>query len=413
MSTPKSPQHQFSRWIPPWALVLVCLGVCYQALTVWYRPSVDLPSFFGAARLAFRDHHSPYDLPALRQIDFGGNAPYPFLYPPTALVFFAPLSLVSYEAARWLFFALNVGSSVFIAFTIARLLPHREHSWVHRLWPILASVFVFSEPVHSTFEHGQVNLILLALILAFWRAAVRRHLALAGLALASTLCVKIYFALFLLLLPLRREYRVLAWTIGWTFSLIALTAMCLPLEWWSEWRDKIVYGLGYSGVVGSIDWLRHHENHSLFGVLSRLESSTGTRLRDAFYILGSAALVFPLGGAWWGNRINGPIAAAEVALALVTICLISPLTWTHHLVWTLPALIVVGGELADRASSTARWCAFITTVVLVSFPIGIEKILGISAFWGLFALYYQASYMMASYNQGKHVQPADPTSKNV
>jgi alpha-1,2-mannosyltransferase len=86
-------------------------------------------------------------------------------------------------------------------------------------------------------------------------------------------------------------------------------------------------------------------NQSLLGVFVRLgDSSRVTTLIG----LGIAAVVALLGtliaAHWWrlGHQVFG------VALAGLTTCLVSPLSWTHHYVWILPFAVALFGPGLPR-----------------------------------------------------------------
>ena len=79
-------------------------------------------------------------------------------------------------------------------------------------------------------------------------------------------------------------------------------------------------------------------NQSLLGVFFRLGDSSRT---TTLIGLGIAAIVALLGtlvaAHWW--RLGQPVFA--VAIAGLTTCLASPLSWTHHYVWILPLAVAV------------------------------------------------------------------------
>jgi alpha-1,2-mannosyltransferase len=60
----------------------------------------------------------------------------------------------------------------------------------------------------------------------------------------------------------------------------------------------------------------------------------------------------------WFVRVRRATAAgdhaAAVALTGILACLISPVTWVHHLVWLVPALAVLAGAALDTPAGPDR-----------------------------------------------------------
>ncbi len=97
--------------------------------------------------------------------------------------------------------------------------------------------------------------------------------------------------------------------------------------------------------VGRLDYV---SNQSLQGVLARL-GETGRPLWATAVVLVLAV---------WAVRARHAIVVgdwtAAFALTGLTACLISPITWVHHLVWLLPsfAVLVRAGHPGSRAPCT-------------------------------------------------------------
>ena len=81
--------------------------------------------------------------------------------------------------------------------------------------------------IDNNLGHGQLNIMLLWLVLYAYEATSRSRHALAGLALAGAIAAKIVPAVFLLEILVRRRWRFLAWTIA---AFVAL--MVIPAAWW-------------------------------------------------------------------------------------------------------------------------------------------------------------------------------------
>jgi alpha-1,2-mannosyltransferase len=77
-----------------------------------------------------------------------------------------------------------------------------------------------------------------------------------------------------------------------------------------------------------------------------------------------------LGYGLWRAR-TAALAGDEVAALTLTAlvgCLVSPVTWTHHLLWFAPALVVIMDVVLDRQRPPRqrRWLATLAIVVYVT-----------------------------------------------
>src|SRR5262249_3499981 len=82
--------------------------------------------------------------------------------------------------------------------------------------------------------------------------------------------------------------------------------------------------------VGSLSYA---SNQSLRGTFARV---------DAPVWAWALAVVAVL--AVWAYKVRRADIRSGVALSGATACLVSPVTWVHHLVWLIPALAALAGE---------------------------------------------------------------------
>lgn len=112
-------------------------------------------------------------------------------------------------------------------------------------------------------------------------------------------------------------------------------------EFWTE-------ALWNTGRVGELAFV---SNQSLRGVVARLNPEHPSTLAWLALVLATLAL--------WAWRSRAAVAAGDEATGLAltgaVMCLVSPVTWVHHLVWLLPALILlVDNGMAAPAGSRRR-----------------------------------------------------------
>ncbi|MEV4627616.1 glycosyltransferase 87 family protein [Micromonospora sp. NPDC049523] len=282
-----------------------------------------------------------------------------FTYPPFAALIMLPMAWFPVGAAGWL----NVFASL-AALTVvltALLRPTVERlGW--SLWfvvGIAVPLAVAIEPVRETLGYGQVNLLLFGLIMADlvalrWRARrgirtgwtdrpLRRFFfsgAWAGVGIGLATSVKLTPALFILYFLLTRQWRAAMTAIGTTIGVTLATFAIAGRESMSYFTSVI----WQTERVGAADMT---PNQSLAGVLARLYDSIET---PGLLWLSFALVILAIGLSRAGNAHADGDELTAFTLVGLTANVISPVSWSHHLVWVVPAVIV----LADTALRRRR-----------------------------------------------------------
>jgi alpha-1,2-mannosyltransferase len=198
-------------------------------------------------------------------------------------------------------------------------------------WGLAAAVgglSVWLEPVLSTLNLGQVNAIVMLLVLADLAQPDRRRWKGVGVGLATG--IKLVPGLFIVYLLLTRRLRAAAVSAG-TFAATVLLGLALsPRDFADYWggafadphRVASAVGIGYLG------------NQSLHGLAARLTGGDGTALWLPL------ALVTLVAGTALGVLVQrrGRELPAVLVIAFTGL-LVSPVAWTHHWVWVVPLLI--------------------------------------------------------------------------
>ncbi|HKS99115.1 MAG TPA: glycosyltransferase 87 family protein [Rugosimonospora sp.] len=286
----------------------------------------DLHVYTGAVRL-LRDGGSLYD--------FVGHNDAPFTYPPFAGLLFVPLSLLDEAVLRVLWTALTIAAVCGLAVLTAR------HAALPRRLPVsagaglVAACLFASAPVSSNIRYGQVSVFLALLILVDLTRTGRLAGAWTGLAAA----VKLTPLLFLPFLYLAGRRRAALTGLGTVLGGTALAWAALPSDSRRYWLTEVwdVNRVGHITTGG---------NQSLNGALLRLAVPDGAR--TALVALGALAVaVLAFRRAVRAARTGEWFTAAVVVGAASVV--ISPVSWTHHLVWlVLAALLPLPGPAWHR-----------------------------------------------------------------
>ena len=277
---------------------------------------------------------------------------YGFTYPPFAAVCLVPLAVSTQQVAVTGMLAVNVVATAAIGYWLADPLA-RRFGWSRWFtFGVTGCLLAMFGPVHETIFYGQVNLILLALVLADLRplgfadrgAAGRGGGRACGVAIGLATAIKLTPALFICYLLIARRWRAAA-----TAAAVAAAATLLGvLVATQPSRHFWTVALWDTGRVGSTSYV---SNQSLMGVVARLDAPLPDRLVWA----AAAAVVLGV----WAYRARRAAAAgnhaAGFALTAVGACLVSPITWVHHLVWLLPALALVVQHGLEQPNVRRKW----------------------------------------------------------
>ncbi len=221
------------------------------------------------------------------------------------------------------------------------------------------------EPLRDTFSFGQVNLLLLALVLAdAWLLATGRG-RWAGIGIGLAAAVKLTPAMFIGMLLLGRRWRAAAVATAVTAAATALAACVAP--------GRVPFLLD-RGAVG-------HQPGGPPRLRLQPVAARGSWPGSATTDRATWAVVVLIVLGVWAFRTRRAVAAGEWATAFaltgLTACLVSPITWVHHLVWLLPAFAVLVRTGHPRLAG-ALYAVLCTSVVWLWFDdaSGIDGFLG-------------------------------------
>ncbi len=371
MSTWRSPGG--AGWVPKlvWRLFQL-IAATALALAAWrilghtpYRIDVDVYRMGGRAWL---DGRPLYADGAIFQTQ--GGLDLPFTYPPLAAVLFAPFALLSLNGAS---VAITLTTLMLLMISTVILLTRLdvwpttrvtgEPAWVRRWWlaaAIVAPAVIFLEPIRSNFAFGQVNVVLMTLVIA--DCVPRRTPWPRGLLLGIAIALKLTPAVFLLYFLLKRDTRALLVT---TASAVVATLAGFALAWrdsWEYWTETV-------RNTDRIGTATLNTNQNIAGALARLGLD-----EEARFVLWTAACIAVLGLTIWAGR--RALRAEQPVLALICVAMfglvVSPVSWSHHWVWALPTVVVTavlavrlrgGGRVALGAVSIAGLALMVWTPI--------------------------------------------------
>jgi alpha-1,2-mannosyltransferase len=269
----------------------------------------------------------------------GAGLDLPFTYPPLAAAVFAPFALLSLNAASATITAVTF---VLLVVTTTIVLTRLEvwDGWQRRCWlaaAVVAPAAVYLEPIRSNFEFGQINVVLMTLVIA--DCVPRKTPWPRGLLLGVAIALKLTPAVFLLYLLLRRDTRALLTSIASAVLATALGFLLATRDSWEYWTQTI----RDTDRIGTATYLT---NQNIAGTLARLGIAETPR-----FVIWLIACFAVLGLTWWAVRRvlrtndepGGPRAGDQAVLGLICVAMfglvVSPVSWSHHWVWALPAIL--------------------------------------------------------------------------
>ncbi|WP_116206364.1 glycosyltransferase 87 family protein [Amycolatopsis circi] len=294
-----------------------------------------------------------------------GWALLPFTYPPTAALLFAPLALVPVQVAWGFLTVVSLGAlalSVRIAIgALPRPAADGPRWWASpaRSTIVFFLVFLGLEPVWRTIFLGQINLILMAMVLldmlVIGARGSRWGGVLVGLAAAIKLTPIVFLGHLLITGRWKDALRGLATFVG----MQALLFLINPHDSWKYWTKT----LPDTGRIGPVHWAG---NQSLNALMNRA-TDLAPWASSAATVIG---LVLAVPALWLMFRFHrrGQALAALLVTAF-WILLISPISWTHHWVWVAPLVVLLVSRLPKTTPATAwkRWLGtFLVAFVFVS-----------------------------------------------
>ena len=308
------PRLPLDRSGPIACLLVVLASAC---LRVVYRPSmldVDADVYAMAGR-AIRDGRPIYE---------GSVHGLPFTYPPFAAVLFAPLSDLPPADMH-----AGVAFSSVLLFALCAVLVGRRLGF--RPWAVTA-LFVagmVTEPMVGTIVLGQVNCLVMALVVLDVLVLPRRW---RGVLIGVAAGIKIIPGVFAIYYLFRREWAAAARAGLAMVCTVVVGALFAPRESWTFWSGGFT-GLErfqMAAVIGS-------DNQSLVAVYLRLTRDLSPSPVITYGLCALAVGVGTLVAVRLQRR--GDTLGALVALAFGAL-LGSPVSWTHHWIWVMPALAV-------------------------------------------------------------------------
>lgn len=319
---PRSPSERIILVV----FILLGLFLVHKA----YVQSQDFRVFYTAARRLLAGEE-------IYRFTDGAN---PFKYWPGFAYLMVPVALLPVTLAQTVWAVLNVAALyASLGLVIGPLFSVRRYQIA------LGATVLTLQPLTDHFMDGQINLLLLAMILAGFTLIGRGGRQAAGgtTLIVVAAAVKLYPLLFLVMLPLKRAWRQVIVAGAVAGALLALPVLFGGLEsaihqyrmWWAILADS-----------GNHLDLSRIENQSLLGMYLRFVPDVALATTLHRVTAAVVLLVMALGMPRTPLRRIDQRFVLDFTMVACAMLLVSPLTWTHYYVFLLPFTILIVGELA-------------------------------------------------------------------
>lgn len=256
-----------------------------------------------------------------------------YKYSPEILVPFLPFALLKYDVSAVLFYLINTGIILLLLNEFKQTF-FKSYEWGKEVWFFLiVTVLFFGDQLERELFLGNVNALLLLLTLWSVRSIENKQHARAGLIYAVVLCFKIHFLILLPYFILKKEWKVLLYTIIGLLGMAITLFICVPNRF----------------VVLHTQWLKAVQAHNVQldrspNTIYHFIQTTLSSLHMAVVPTAAVLIGLALAGLGYLKFIWKNIGKGfQMNEGLVLISLIPILTHTdtEHFLWAMPVVLMV------------------------------------------------------------------------
>ena len=397
-------------------LTVVVVARCLWVLFTHLPYQIDLDVYRMSAQAWLNGRPLYHDSASFHT---ASGADLPFTYPPLSAIVFTPFTWLSYHAASVVMTVITLVLlvvSTMIVLAALEVWPTSAVStgpaWARRCWLAVAIAVVaiyYFEPIRTNLVLGQINVVLMTLVLA--DCLPRRTPWPRGLLLGLAIALKLTPAVFLLYFALRRDKHA-ALTVAISFVGATLLGFALA------WRDSLEYWTSTLRDTNRIGTSGYFKNQNIVGALARLHL-TNTERFTVWMVGGLAVLAMTV----WAARRT--LRAGEPVLALCCIALfglvVSPVSWSHHWVWVVPTLLTTSALAYQRRNLSLAAITAVGLVMMVWTPFELlpehrestasvwRQLVGASYIWWAVAVILVAGATVATRAAPRPYRGGEPT----
>ncbi len=293
---------------------------------------IDSYSYYFAAQ-AINSGLNPYDDEQLVSLghESGIKGVEPYLYPPLLAGVWRGFMFLSPHGAHRVFMIFNALLLGLALYLLAKIIQPVRHP--HALLLLFILFQPLNGPAVTSLRIGQINIVLLVLMLLALYYHLQSSDALSALSLCLAILIKLTPALLLIyfIFFYRRRWSYVSWSIFWAIILVDATFLLAPPATWLQFLHSSSAGLPHKAEFSIWGWLQIHA----------LTNQFIAQYKVIFYFLVSLPLLF-MAIISIRNRPEEERPIYSFSLLLMLSLLLSPLTWHHHyLFYLLPGFYLL------------------------------------------------------------------------
>ena len=384
-------------------IVACAIVIATQSIVIFHRRSLH-PGDLDVAREFGRRFIAREDI-------YRNGLQYPYM--PAAAMFFAPLAMVPAWLAFAVRYAIAVASLVLTLFLLHRMIAPFSTRFVDYGFSAAAiTVVLAGHYVIRDLDDAGLHLLILAMIVIGIYAAWRGRIILGGFAIALAIAIKVTPGLFIPFMIYKRRWKLAIVCIAATLFWTALPMIWLGPSLWTHFQFqwmRVAIGQAFGGIAAvAAGTEQEFQNQSLRaaivfyltgGAILRADSALNEAARHPLAETGATIveLVLLLFCLWRGRMRyrsdDDRQWLIDCSAVLVLILLLSPVTWTQHMVFLIPGIFLIVAEAIVRG--TNRWMIIAAMSVYALFSLILTReVLGRAHYMVLLAFHTQTVCML-------------------
>lgn len=287
-----------------------------------------------------------------------GGIQLPFTYPPIAAALFVPLGIIPSNVAG--IFLTFISAALLwwcIAIVARRIIKGLSDSDYRLLALLILPLALSTEPVFQTIQFGQVNILLMAMVLM--DTFTKKPWLPRGFWIGLAAAIKLTPAVFGLYFLVKKDWKGAAVSIASGIGFSALAFLLLPASSKIYWTEV----LSDPSRIGNLSYIT---NQSVRGMFSRLMHES----QNTVEIIWMAAVVLCLVGVGFAMfravKAGAPHGALLLNSLIALLC--SPVSWSHHWVWLVPLTVAFAAsawQQRQTAPATAATSAVLAALSMI------------------------------------------------
>ncbi|MCQ4121841.1 glycosyltransferase 87 family protein [Rhodococcus tibetensis] len=277
-----------------------------------------------------------------------------YTYTPFSALVFIPVERIPGAYVDNLWMALNLCVLAACILLCWRVLGYRITPYLLLVTALATINCTLVEPVRTTLFYGQINLVLMLLVL--WDFSRPNRSLLRGVGTGIGAGIKLTPAYFVVVFLALRQWRAAAVATAAFLATVGVAWVVIPGDSRQYWTSTF---FDSTRIADN----RHPSNQSLRGTLARLTDGTAP-LWLWFVVAGTVAAISLVVSVRLYQRGEHLLA---VALSGLTMAVVSPYSWSHHWVWLIPLLV----DVVHRALTVRRpwwWAAAALFAATAAWP---------------------------------------------